>query len=135
MDRTSDKHSPRVDEQLQHEEQGFVRDDRDEGRDERRRTEAPGPDEGGVGSRPEVHEERFGAPPLDEVEDRAMVAAVFRPSLFPAHRDQLVDAARAEFADEVFLADLMAVPDRLYDTPTDVYEAVVAVRRQRAGGP
>jgi hypothetical protein len=123
-----------VDEQLQHEEQGFVRDDRDEGRDERRRAEAPGTDEGGVGARPEVHEEHFGAPSLDEVEDRAMVAAAFRPSLFPAHRDELIDEARAGFADDVFLADLTAVPDRLYDTPADLYEAVVAVRRERTGG-
>jgi hypothetical protein len=95
MPRTSDKHAPRRDDQLAHEEQALVHGAPDEGRTEPRRSEAPGPGEGGVGARPEVEEPAGDAGPQSEIEGRAALAATFRPTTFPARRDQLVEEARA----------------------------------------
>jgi hypothetical protein len=68
MARTSDKHAPRLDDQLEHEEQALTHGAPDEGRTEPRRSEAPGPGEGGVGARPEAEDPAHGVPPVSEVE-------------------------------------------------------------------
>lgn len=109
MSRTSDKHSPRKDEQLEREEHALLHGAPDEGRTEPRRGEAPGPDEGGTGVRPEV-------------DDRATLAASFRPATFPARRDRLVEEARDRHADEQLVSQLQSLPDRIYETVGDVWE-------------
>jgi hypothetical protein len=124
MPRTSDKHAPRRDDQLAHEEQALVHGAPDEGRTEPRRSEAPGPGEGGVGARPEVEEPAGDAGPQSEIEGRAALAATFRPTTFPARRDQLVEEARARFADDSLVAALERAPDRVYETVGQVCDAI-----------
>jgi hypothetical protein len=124
MPRTSDKHAPRRDDQLAHEEQALVHGAPDEGRTEPRRSEAPGPGEGGVGARPEVEEPAGDAGPQSEIEGRAALAATFRPTTFPARRDQLVEEARARFADDSLVTALQRAPDRVYETVGQVWDAI-----------
>jgi hypothetical protein len=124
MPRTSDKHAPRRDDQLAHEEQALVHGAPDEGRTEPRRSEAPGPGEGGVGARPEVEEPAGDAGPQSEIEGRAALAATFRPTTFPARRDQLVEEARARFADDSLITALERAPDRVYETVGQVWDAI-----------
>jgi hypothetical protein len=124
MPRTSDKHAPRRDDQLAHEEQALVHGAPDEGRTEPRRSEAPGPGEGGVGARPEVEEPAGDAGPQSEIEGRAALAATFRPTTFPARRDQLVEEARARFADDSLITALERAPERVYETVGQVWDAI-----------
>jgi hypothetical protein len=124
MARTSDKHAPRRDDQLAHEEHALVHGAPDEGRTEPRRSEAPGPGEGGVGVRPEAEEPAGGAAPQSEIEARAALAATFSPSMFPARRDQLVEEARARFADDSVVATLARLPDGVYETVGQVWDAI-----------
>jgi hypothetical protein len=124
MARTSDKHSARRDEQLAHEEHGLVHGAPDEGRTEPRRSEAPGPGEGGVGARPEAEEAAHGATPVSEIEGRAALAATFSPTVFPARPDRLVEEAKAHFADSSIVAALERLPDRVYETVGDVWDAI-----------
>lgn len=97
MPAESDKHSPRIDEQLQHETSSLVGGSHDEGRDEARRQQAPGPGEPDVGlvdrSLPGDDEHRIDEAQLDE---RARVAAALAPATFPATRDHLTSVAEAE---------------------------------------
>jgi hypothetical protein len=127
MDRRT-THSPRTDDQLAHEEHALLHGAPDEGRDEGRRSEGPGPDEGGTGTRPEVEEARNGAPPQSEVEDRAAFAATFPPSLFPAWRDELIDAARGRYGSDLLLARLEQLPDRIYESSGDAWREI-SIRR------
>lgn len=130
MDRRT-THSPRTDDQLAHEEHALVHGAPDEGRDEARRSEGPGPDEGGTGSRPEVEEPSAGAPPQSEVEARAAFAATFPPSLFPAWRDELIDAARRRYGAELLLAELEQIPNRIYESSGDAWEEISSLRSCR----
>jgi hypothetical protein len=124
MARTSDKHAPRRDEQLAHEEQALTHGSPDEGRTEPRRGEAPGPDESGVGVRPEAEDRAHGAVPVSEIESRALLAGTFPTTLFPARRDQLVEEAQARFADDSIVVALERLPDRVYDTVGQVWDAI-----------
>jgi hypothetical protein len=124
MARTSDRHTPRRDDQLAHEEHALVHGAPDEGRTEPRRSEAPGPGEGGVGVRPEAEEATGGAVPQSEIEGRAALAATFPPSIFPARRDRLVDEARSRFADDSVVATLGRLPDRQYESVGQVWDAI-----------
>jgi catechol 2,3-dioxygenase-like lactoylglutathione lyase family enzyme len=103
------------------------------GRTEPRRAETPGPDEGGVGARPEVAERYYGAPARGEMDARAALRANFPASLFPAHRDELVEEAQERYASEMLVAELRRLPDRAYDTVGDVWDDLVAARRRAAG--
>lgn len=121
MSRTTDKHSPRRDDQLAEEEHALVHGTPDEGRTEPRRSEAPGPGEGGIGARPEAEEPVQGAPGVSAMEARAALAATFPPTMFPARREQLVDEAQARFADDALVIALERLPDRLYETVAEVW--------------
>src|SRR5215207_9431955 len=101
MARTSSTHGPRRDDQMKHEEHALLHGSPDEGRTEPRRGEAPGPgDEASFGVRADAEEPRAGAPAQSDIDARAVLAACFRPSVFPARRDRLVEEAAARFADE-----------------------------------
>jgi hypothetical protein len=133
MSRTSDKHSPRRDDQLDHEEHALLHGAPDEGRTEPRRAEAPGYDEGGVGVRPEAEEPGHGGPPESEREAKAALAASFPPSLFPAPSSRLIEEARARFADDELLVQLERIPARVYETVGDVWTEVVRAKRTGTG--
>lgn len=125
MARTSAKHNPRQDDQLEHEEHALLHGNSDEGRSEPRRAEAPGPgDEADVGLRPDVVEPQGAAPSQRDVEARAALAATFPPSLFPARRDELVLAAEAAFAEDDLVASLRALPDSVYTAAGEVWDTM-----------
>ena len=130
MDRRT-THSPRTDDQLSHEEHALVHGTPDEGRDEGRRAEAAGPDEGGMGNRLDVEEPRGGAAPQSEVDARAAFAATFPPSLFPAWRDELIDAARLLYASDLLIAELEQIPDRIYESSGAAWREVSSLRSRR----
>src|ERR687898_548771 len=100
MARTSSTHGARRDDQLKHEDHALP------------------------GVRADVDEPRGGAPAQRDVDARAALAAVFRPSVFPARRDRLIEEAEAVFADEGLIAALRQLPDALYDTVGEVWAAL-----------
>ena len=122
IQRQSDKHTPRVDDQLDHETASITHG-------------APVPSR----SRPDLRQEdpaadarssasvEGGAPAgmsPEDVEIRAELARSLRPSAFPAHPARLVEVAEEENASSVLIAFLRRLPDRRYETPEDVYEAL-----------
>jgi Protein of unknown function (DUF2795) len=125
MARTSSTHGPRRDDQMKREEHALLHGSPDEGRTEPRRGEAPGPgDEVSAGVRADVDEPQGGAPAQRDVDARAALAASFRPSVFPARRDRLIEEAEAGFADEGLIAALRQLPDGLYETVGEVWAAL-----------
>lgn len=122
IQRQSDKHSPRVDEELDHETASMTHgapvvsrsraDLRQEDPAEDARASASVP-----GGTPE------GMSP-DDVEIRSELARSLRPSVFPAHPSQLVEVAEAEQASRLLIAFLRRLPDRQYEVLEDVYEAL-----------
>lgn len=59
-----------------------------------------------------------------DVEIRAELARSLRPSVFQAHRAQLVEVAEEEQASSLLVAFLRHLPDRRFDVLEDVYEAL-----------
>lgn len=127
MERGSDKHSPRLDDQLEHETEGLVRAGRPTHAEEWRSPEPAGedqpdvdraPDETLVGGTPE------GMTPAD-VEGRAELASYLHRSEFPAVMTVLLDAAeRAEAPDRV-LEQIRQLPaGREYQNVQEVWETL-----------
>lgn len=114
--RDSDKHGPRVDDELKQEAAGFSQGAPADPRvEEWHATEPPGDDQ------PEI------APGHGEAEARSELARWLRPSVFPATRDELLDeAAQAQAPDQV-----TGLLSRL---PSDVRYANVAEAWQALGG-
>lgn len=108
MERTTDKHSPRIDEALEHDVQSLVRGHADESRaqEQRLQEDLPGP--------------------TSALDRRAELAAALAPAKWPATRDELVRIARDGQAPERVLADLERLPhgDATYDHLESVWEAV-----------
>jgi hypothetical protein len=123
VERGSDKHSPRVDEELQHEtrslEQGAPLESRVE---EHREQEGPGEDQPTPAPR---LTEPTASLDLDDAEARSEIARYLDPSAFPADREGLLDNAEANNAPEVVLERLQALPgDRTYEALPDVWSAL-----------
>jgi hypothetical protein len=130
LERGSDKHSPRVDEEMDHEtrslQQGAPLESRVE---EFREQEGPGEDQptpesrltkGRTGSLDP--EGRTGSLDLDDAEARSELARYLDPSAFPAERDGLVANAEANNAPEVVQERLQALPaGRTYEALPDVW--------------
>lgn len=58
------------------------------------------------------------------VEERSALARSIDPSVFPAHRDELIECAERHFAPEPVLERLRSLPDdRQYDNVQEVWEA------------
>lgn len=123
MERGSDKHSPRVDEELDHQtrslQQGAPLESRVE---EFREQEGPGEDQ-------PTPEPRLTEPTasldLDDAEARSDIARYLDPSAFPADRHGLVENAAANNAPEVVLERLQALPaGRTYERLPDVWAAL-----------
>ena len=110
MERTTDKHSPRLDEAMSGEVQSLVDGAPVEARSDegRRQEDMPQLDRG----------------PLDV---RSEMAASVAAAVFPATRDALLSAARDDHAPEDVLALLEELPDgdRRYENVEAVWEAVV----------
>ena len=109
MERTTDKHSPRIDEALEHDVQSLVRGQAGESRAQEHRLQ-------------EVDVER----PDDPIDQRAELAAALAPASWPATRDELVRTARDGHAPDHLLADLERLPhgDTAYEHLESVWEAL-----------
>ena len=127
MERSSNKHTPRVDEELKHEVQSIVRGSPIEARAQEGR-EQEGPADGEPTPDALITGGRQGATPdalsHDEVEARAELARHLQPSVFPADRDELIASARQSGASEELAARLGGLPDGSFDHMEAVWEAL-----------
>ena len=124
MERGSDKHSPRVDEELEHEtrslEQGAPVESRVE---EHREQEGPGDDQPTPSAL--LTGGRTGSLDLDDAEARADIARFIDPSTFPTDREGLLSNAEANHAPDAVLERLQALPGgRTYQGMPDVWAAL-----------
>jgi hypothetical protein len=126
LERGSDKHSPRVDEELEHEtrslEQGAPVESRVE---EHREQEGPGEDQPTPGGRLTGGRATAASLDLDDAETRADIARFLTPSAFPADREALLADARGNQAPAEVLERLQALPGgRAYENVQDVWGAL-----------
>jgi Protein of unknown function (DUF2795) len=136
LERGSDKHSPRVDEELDHETRSLRQGAPVESRvEEHREQEGPGdgqptPDArlaGGpaAGARPAEGRDAGATLDLDDAEIRADIARFLTPSVFPADRDALVADAEGNHAPDEVLERLRVLPaGRAYGNVEDVWAAL-----------
>ena len=124
MERGSDKHSPRVDEALDHETQSLQQGAPIESRvEEFREQEGPGEDQPTPEAR--LNEGRAGSLDLDDAEARADIARFLTPSTFPADRDALLEDAQGNQAPADVVERLQALPaGRTYENVQDVWGAL-----------
>ncbi len=124
MERGSDKHSPRVDEELDHETRSLQQGAPIESRvEEFREQEGPGEDQ--PTPEPRLAEEGTGSLDLDDAEARSDIARYLDPSAFPADREGLVANAEANNAPAPVLERLQALPaGRTYEALPDVWAAL-----------
>jgi len=127
MERSSDKHAPRVDDELKHELRSIVQGSPVEARaNESREQEGPAegeptPDALITGGRPAATPDAL---THDEVEARAELARHLQPSVFPADRAALIASARTSAAPEELIGRLGDLPDGTFDHLEAVWEAL-----------
>ena len=124
MERGSDKHSPRVDEELDHETRSLQQGAPIESRvEEFREQEGPGEDQ--PTPEPRLSEDQTGSLDLDDAEARSDIARYLAPSAFPADREGLVANGKANNAPDAVLERLRALPaDRTYEAMPDIWAAL-----------
>ena len=126
MDRGSDKHSPRVDEELEQEtlslQQGAPVESRVE---EHREQEGPGEGQPTADARLAGGRATAASLDLDDAETRADIARFLTPSAFPADREALLADAEANHAPAAVVERLRALPGgRAYENVQDVWGAL-----------
>ncbi len=126
MERGSDKHSPRVDEQLDHETRSLTQGAPVESRvEEYREQEGPGEDQPTPDAPLTGGRATAGSLDLDDAETRADIARFLTPSVFPADREALLADAEANQAPEEVLERLRALPaGRAYENLQDVWSTL-----------
>ena len=126
MERGSDKHSPRVDEQLEHETRSLQQGSPVESRvEEHREQEGPGEDQPTPDARLTGGRATAASLDLDDAEARADIARFLTPSTFPADRDALLEDAQANQAPADVVERLQALPaGRTYENVQDVWGAL-----------
>ena len=130
MDRGSDKHSPRIDDSLEHDTRSLTHGSPSESRaDEGRLQEGAADDEpttdallsGEIHPGEKVSEDLLGH---DELEARSRIAAHLRPSIWPADRAGLVACAQELHAPPDVLDRLRQLPDGTFTHTEAVWEAM-----------
>ena len=126
MERGSDKHSPRLDEELDHETRSLRQGAPVESRvEEHREQEGPGEGQPTPGARLAGGRATAASLDLDDAETRADIARFLTPSAFPADRDRLVADAEGNQAPDEVLERLRALPaGRAYENVQDVWGAL-----------
>jgi len=126
LERGSDKHSPRVDEQLEHETQSLRQGSPVESRvEEHREQEGPGDDQPTPDARLTGGRATAASLDLDDAETRADIARFLTPSTFPADREALLADAQGNQAPAEVLERLQALPaGRAYENVQDVWGAL-----------
>jgi Protein of unknown function (DUF2795) len=124
IERSSDRHGPRIDEDLDRLTQSVTRGAPVESRaEEEREQEGPADDE------PVAEAVIHG--PGEDFELRSEIARHLEPSGFPASRDQLIRIARREQAPTGVLQWLERLPHGHYPTIESVWEALGGYRERR----
>jgi hypothetical protein len=122
MERTTQKHNPRVDDELKHETEPLVRSGAESHVEEFREQEAPGDYE--PEARYGVDDAAWGSLGPDPVSARRELSRHL-PNAFPAERDALVAKAEAEQAPQEVLDALQRLPSgRTFDTLYEVFETL-----------
>ena len=126
MERGSDKHSPRVDEQLDHDTRSLQQGAPVESRVEKHREqEGPGDDQPVPDARLAEGRATAASLDLDDAETRADIARFLAPSVFPADREALLADAEGNHATDEVLERLRALPaGRAYENLQDVWSAL-----------
>ena len=131
MERGSNKHGPRLDEQMQHEVSGGLPGGRVE---EWRDAEPPGEDQPNPSWTPTSYE-RAGAPPgmtPEEVEQRSRLGRYIPTSALPGDRDALLAGAGELHAPDDILAELGRLPDGpTYRTVNEIWAELGHHNEQR----
>jgi hypothetical protein len=126
VERGSDKHNPRVDEDLKHATESLTRGAPVESRaEESRQQEGPGEGEPMPDSRLAGDEGAHGADmTFDEIEARSELARHIPGAAFPGDREALVAAARDQHAPDGVLEQLRRLPDGSFDNVQAVWDAL-----------
>jgi len=126
IERSSNQHGPRLDDEMDREVESLTRGAPVEARvDENRALEDAGDGE------PVPESVLLEA---DDTRERSDLARHLRPSIFPADVDTLVQCAREEFADEVLIVALSGLPARTYATTNEVWVALGGSTEHRDTG-
>ena len=105
----SDKHSARVDDELQKDTRG--------GQDAREQLRADD-------ARPDVVQQQEGVLDDADAEKRSELARFLEPSAFPARPAELEASADRNFAPDGIIRALQALPDRVYENVQDVWSTL-----------
>jgi hypothetical protein len=126
LERGSDKHSPRVDEELDHETRSLQQGAPVESRvEEHREQEGPGEGQPTPDARLTGGRASAASLDLDDAETRADIARFLTPSVFPADREALVADAQANQAPAEVLERLQALPGgRAYENVQAIWAAL-----------
>jgi hypothetical protein len=126
LERGSDKHGPRVDDELDHETRSLQQGAPVESRvEEHREQEGPGEGQPVPDARLAGGRATAASLDLDDAETRADIARFFTPSVFPADREALLADAEGNHATEEVLERLRALPaGRAYENVQDVWSAL-----------
>jgi hypothetical protein len=126
LERGSDKHGPRVDEEMDRETRSLQQGSPVESRaEEFREQEGPGDRQPTPDARLAGGRATAASLDLDDAEARADIARFLTPSAFPADREALLADARDNHAPEVVLERLQALPGgRSYENVQDVWGAL-----------
>jgi hypothetical protein len=127
MERGSDRHTPRIDEELKHDTAALIHGSSESRADESRLQEGPGDDE----PTPDALLTGDAAPTSnpdtlshDEIEARAELARNLEPSVFPADREALLASAQRLQAPLGVIEQLSRLPDGTFDHLEAVWEAL-----------
>jgi Protein of unknown function (DUF2795) len=126
LERESDKHGPRLDEELEHETRSLQQGAPVESRvEEHREQEGPGEGQPTPDARLTGGRATAGSLDLDDAETRADIARFLTPSVFPADRETLVADAEGNQAPDEVLERLRALPaGRAFENVQDVWSAL-----------
>jgi hypothetical protein len=123
LERGSDRHSPRIDEEMDHQTRSLQQGAPVESRvEEFREQEGPGDDQPTPDARLAGGRATAASLDLDDAEARADIARFLTPSAFPADREALLADAQGNNAPEAVLERLRALPEgRTYENVQDVW--------------
>jgi hypothetical protein len=126
LERGSNKHSPRVDEQLDHDTRSLRQGAPVESRvEEHREQEGPGEDQPTPDARLTGGRATAASLDLDDAEARADIARFLTPSAFPADREALLADAEGNHAPAAVVERLQALPaGRAYENVQDIWGAL-----------
>ena len=126
MERESDKHSPRVDEEMKKETRSFTQGAPVESRAQESR-EKEGPADGEPTPDEVIATESASSSMShEELETRQDIARYIEGSIFPTGRDEIIDDARRMGAPQEVVARLKQLPAGRYESFRDVWQRLSA---------